>query len=113
MRQDLKQADGAVYRWLVQGGRWLAQALAADPEVRNSLNEHLKSLAEHMAPGFSRFLTRHISDTVKKWDADELASQIEANIGKDLQAIRVNGTVVGGAIGLVLYLTSLLPALLR
>lgn len=41
-----------------------------------------------------------------------LSQQIELNIGKDLQFIRVNGTLVGGAIGLVLYLLSQIPALL-
>ncbi len=41
-----------------------------------------------------------------------MSQQIELNIGKDLQFIRVNGTLVGGAIGLVLYLPSQIPALL-
>jgi len=59
-----------------------------------------------MAPDFAKFLTRHISDTVKNWDAKELSQQIELNIGKDLQFIRINGTIVGGAIGAILYLVS-------
>ena len=61
---------------------------------------------------FAAFLTRHISDTVKSWDARDMSRQIELNIGKDLQFIRVNGTLVGGTIGLVLYLLSQLPSLL-
>ncbi|MCP0833560.1 DUF445 family protein, partial [Salmonella enterica subsp. enterica serovar Give] len=44
------------------------------------------------------------------WDARDMSQQIELNIGKDLQFIRVNGTLVGGAIGLVLYLLSQIPA---
>lgn len=60
--------------------------------------------AHRVAPEFSAFLTRHISDTVKSWDARDMSRQIELNIGKDLQFIRVNGTLVGGCIGLILYL---------
>ena len=48
-----------------------------------------------MAPEFAAFLTRHISDTVKSWDARDMSRQIELNIGKDLQFIRINGTLVG------------------
>ncbi|MBT1569982.1 DUF445 family protein, partial [Klebsiella pneumoniae] len=53
-----------------------------------------------------------ISDTVKSWDAKDMSRQIELNIGKDLQFIRVNGTLVGGTIGLMLFLLSQLPAVL-
>jgi uncharacterized membrane-anchored protein YjiN (DUF445 family) len=49
---------------------------------------------------------------VKSWDARDMSHQIELNIGKDLQFIRINGTLVGGSIGLVLYLLSQIPALL-
>ncbi len=66
-----------------------------------------------MAPDFAQFLTRHISDTVKNWDSREMSRQIELNIGKDLQYIRINGTIVGGFIGLLLYASSLLFELLR
>lgn len=52
---------------------------------------------------------RHIRDTVRNWDAREMSRQIELNIGKDLQYIRINGTLVGGLIGLGLYLVSLVP----
>jgi uncharacterized membrane-anchored protein YjiN (DUF445 family) len=62
-----------------------------------------------MAPDFADFLMRHIRDTVRNWDAREMSRQIELNIGKDLQYIRINGTLVGGLIGFGLYLVSLVP----
>ncbi len=65
-----------------------------------------------MAPEFAAFLTRHISDTVKSWDARDMSRQIELNIGKDLQFIRINGTG-GGTIGLLLWLLSQIPSLLH
>jgi uncharacterized membrane-anchored protein YjiN (DUF445 family) len=44
-----------------------------------------------------------ISDTVRSWDATETSRRIEGAIGKDLQYIRVNGTLVGGLVGLVIH----------
>ena len=91
---------------------WLGETLAADPALRDSMNQHLEQAARSVAPEFASFLTRHISDTVKSWDARDMSQQIELNIGKDLQFIRINGTLVGGTIGLILYLLSQLPAVL-
>jgi uncharacterized membrane-anchored protein YjiN (DUF445 family) len=50
---------------------------------------------------------------VKNWDPQDMSRQIELQIGKDLQYIRINGTIVGGAIGLLLFGSSQLIALLR
>ena len=59
-----------------------------------------------LAPEVSQFVAQHIEDTVQRWDAQEMSQLIELNIGKDLQYIRINGTVVGGLIGLVLFAVS-------
>ena len=77
--------------------------------MRASLNEHVEKAVHEMAPDFADFLMRHIRDTVRNWDAREMSRQIELNIGKDLQYIRINGTLVGGLIGAGLYLVSLVP----
>ena len=69
--------------------------------MRVSLNEHVEKAVHEMAPDFADFLMRHIRDTVRNWDAREMSRQIELNIGKDLQYIRINGTLVGGPIGRV------------
>jgi uncharacterized membrane-anchored protein YjiN (DUF445 family) len=87
--------------------------LADDPQLRASLNDNLELAARGAAPELAGFLTRHIADTVKNWDSGEMSEQVELNIGKDLQYIRINGTIVGGLIGVLLYLFSTLPNLLR
>ena len=51
----------------------------ADASLRASLNEHLEQAARHIAPDFSAFLTRHISDTVKSWDAKDMSHQQRLN----------------------------------
>jgi len=103
IKADIAGGDSRLGDGVVKAGAWLSEELLAHPDMRASLNQHLAGMARTLAPAFSSFLTRHISDTVKAWDEKDLSHQIELNIGKDLQFIRVNGTLVGGLIGLLLY----------
>ncbi|WP_337011125.1 DUF445 domain-containing protein [Pantoea sp. AS142] len=112
LKADLSSDDSQVQEKVRGAALWLGETLAADPALRDSMNQHLEQAARSVAPEFASFLTRHISDTVKSWDARDMSQQIELNIGKDLQFIRINGTLVGGTIGLILYLLSQIPAAL-
>lgn len=112
LKADLSSDDSRVQEKVRGAALWLGETLSADPALRDSMNQHLEQAARSVAPEFAGFLTRHISDTVKSWDARDMSQQIELNIGKDLQFIRINGTLVGGTIGLILYLLSQLPQLL-
>lgn len=112
LKADLDKTDSVLHARASAAGQWLGEALQQDAELRASLNQHMEEAATHAAPEFSTFLSRHISDTVKSWDARDMSHQVELNIGKDLQRIRINGTVVGGVIGLILYLLSQLPVLI-
>lgn len=103
IKADIAGGNSRLGDGVVKAGAWLSEELLAHPDMRASLNQHLAGMARTLAPAFSSFLTRHISDTVKAWDEKDLSRQIELNIGKDLQFIRVNGTLVGGLIGLLLY----------
>ena len=111
MKADMQSDDSKMQKRISEAGLWFGETLLADGALRASLNEHLEQAAHRVAPEFSAFLTRHISDTVKSWDARDMSYQVELNIGKDLQFIRINGTLVGGCIGLILYLLSQIPAL--
>ena len=113
LKQDKDSADSRVQQKIMQAGQWFGEELLKDEALQVSLNRHLELAVGRMAPDFALFITQHISDTVKSWDPRELSRQIELNIGKDLQFIRINGTLVGGAIGLILYLLSQLPILFR
>ena len=106
LEQDLRREDSVLHARIVASGQWLGERLAADEGLRATLDAHLERAARKLAPDFAGFLTGHIRDTVRNWDAREMSAQIELNVGRDLQAIRINGTVVGGAIGLVLYAVS-------
>lgn len=104
LAEDLRNPQSVFHQSVASGGTWLGEQLTRDPELRQALRAQLEEAATRLAPEFAEFLTRHVRDTVREWDGREMADQIELNIGKDLQAIRVNGTIVGGVIGLVLYL---------
>ena len=53
-------------------------------------------------------VTTVITDTIERWDGEEAARRIELHVGRDLQFIRINGTVVGGLVGLVIHAVTLL-----
>lgn len=106
IKADIAGGDSRLHDGVLQAAGWLSEELLRHPAMRASLNQHLAGMARTLAPAFASFFTRHISDTVKAWDDRDMSRQIELNIGKDLQFIRVNGTLVGGMIGLLLYLSS-------
>lgn len=106
VQRDLADENSAVARNVQAMGAWLGRSLAGDAALRQSLNARLESWVQGLAPDVAQFAAQHIQDTVQRWDAQELSHLIELNIGKDLQYIRVNGTVVGGLIGLALFAVS-------
>lgn len=106
LQRDLAREDSAVARNVHAMGAWLGQSLAQDAALRHALNARIESWVQGLAPEVSQFVAQHIQDTVQRWDAQEMSDLIELNIGKDLQYIRINGTVVGGLIGLVLFSVS-------
>ncbi|MBP0598997.1 DUF445 family protein [Herbaspirillum sp. LeCh32-8] len=108
IRQDLAGEDSALRAKAAGATQWVGHALLEDAELRASFNRHLEQAIGTLSPEVARFLSKHISDTVKNWDAAELSRQIELNIGRDLQYIRINGTVVGGLIGALLFGASVL-----
>ena len=106
LQRDLADADSVVARQVGKLGLWLGESLAGDAALRQSFNDRLERWAQGLAPDVSAFIAQHIEDTVRRWDTEEMTQLIELNIGKDLQYIRINGTVVGGLIGLVLFAVS-------
>ena len=106
LSNDLESSSSQLQQQIERMGLWLGQKLAEDQELRTSINEHMQALASGAAPHFAEFLTGHISDTVRKWDAQDMSRQIELSIGPDLQYIRISGTAVGCVIGILLFLVS-------
>ncbi len=81
----------------------LGTTLTQDSDLAKAFNKHIGEAAKYMAPELAEFLTRHIRDTINSWGEREMAQQVELNIGRDLQKVRINGTIVGGLIGAILF----------
>lgn len=81
----------------------VGRAVTEDPELRKRLNLWLRELIVYVVENYREPLTKIVSDTIAQWDPDATARRIELHIGKDLQFIRINGTLVGGFVGVALY----------
>jgi uncharacterized membrane-anchored protein YjiN (DUF445 family) len=80
-----------------------ARLLQTDPTIRELVQRHSHTIAGYLVERFSTDIADLVSSTVARWDTDETSRRIELQVGRDLQWIRVNGTVVGGLAGLVIY----------
>jgi len=79
------------------------EALASDAELRNEINKGLVTVLTSFIADQKSGVSSFISDQVKSWNMGQLISLIEINIGRDLQYIRFNGSLIGGLAGLGLY----------
>ncbi|GAA1869649.1 DUF445 domain-containing protein [Pseudonocardia ailaonensis] len=84
----------------------LGERLATDADLRRRIDGWLADAAGYVVRHYRHEITTLITDTVAKWDAEETSRKIELQVGRDLQFIRINGTVVGALAGLVIYTVS-------
>ncbi|MCF4005796.1 DUF445 family protein [Corynebacterium uropygiale] len=77
--------------------------LREDDELRRSLDGKVRRAATFLADNYAEEITGIISETVRRWDAEEASEKMELMVGKDLQFIRLNGTIVGALAGLAIY----------
>lgn len=103
LRRDLSGSDSALGRHLEQTLTALGRNLAAEPALRDAINQHVLDGAERLAAGLRQGITEHIAQTVRNWDERQFVDELELSIGRDLQYIRFNGMLVGGLIGLALH----------
>ncbi|MGA5317971.1 DUF445 domain-containing protein [Streptomyces pseudogriseolus] len=84
----------------------LGARMSLDPKLQGKVDGWLESAAVYVVTTYRKEITSLITDTVASWDAEHTTKKIEANIGRDLQFIRINGTVVGSLAGLLIYTIS-------
>ncbi|MEI2787212.1 MAG: DUF445 domain-containing protein [Candidatus Nanopelagicales bacterium] len=80
--------------------------LTDKPEMRDKVNGWIEDAAIHVVRNNRDEITALITETVDKWDAEETSRKIEIQVGRDLQFIRLNGTLVGALAGVVIYTVS-------
>ncbi|WSA44379.1 DUF445 domain-containing protein [Streptomyces sp. NBC_01803] len=81
----------------------LGHRLASDERLRAKLDGWVTDATIHVVSGYRTEITSLITDTVASWDARTTSRKIELHIGRDLQFIRLNGTVIGALVGLTIH----------
>jgi len=108
LSDDLDKPHSRVQKKISDIAVGLGNTLSRNKELQDSINEHLENIVTSYADTLQKGITKHISGTVKQWEDKDFVNEIELSIGSDLQFIRMNGTLVGGMIGLLLHSITLL-----
>lgn len=95
--------DSELRQRIRDGLRRFGRRLATDTRLQAKADGWLQDAAQYVVETYREEITSLISDTVAGWDADDASRKIEANVGRDLQFIRINGTVVGALAGLLIH----------
>ncbi|MDN5796350.1 MAG: DUF445 domain-containing protein [Intrasporangium sp.] len=105
---SLEDPDGPVRARGVREVHALADKLLADRDLRDRVDSRICDAVVYAVDRYGTELTHVISHTVDRWDGKETAERVELQVGRDLQFIRINGTLVGGLIGMLIHAFSLL-----
>jgi uncharacterized membrane-anchored protein YjiN (DUF445 family) len=81
----------------------IGESLRDDAELRDKVDNWMVRAAQHLVSQYGVEITAIITETIERWDAEEASRRIELHVGRDLQFIRINGTVVGALAGLAIY----------
>lgn len=103
LESDLARPDSTLRAMMAEGFAAFGTRLAASPSFCESINAHFGTAIRSMAPTLRDTIARHIAETVREWDDEAIAREVESSVGSDLQFIRLNGTVVGGLVGLTIH----------
>ena len=95
-------------RRLVAGVSSFGHRLAADPALQETIDRYAQDAAGHVVTSYRDEVATVISETIERWDGREASRRIELHVGRDLQFIRINGTVVGGLVGVLIHALTLL-----
>ena len=103
IEEDIEKPESSIKQ---QVGDWLqniARELDDDPDMQAWVNTWLTEAITMVVARNSTQISSLISDTVQSWDGTDTSRRIELAIGRDLQFIRINGTLVGGLVGLIIH----------
>lgn len=103
---DLSQPDSQIASHIKNGIISFAIQLEEDQELSRKFNILIKKDIVNIVEQNKHFIGDFIRNTVEEWDAEEMSQKLELEIGTDLKYIRINGAVVGGLAGLLIYLIS-------
>jgi uncharacterized membrane-anchored protein YjiN (DUF445 family) len=103
MLKGLRNPDQALAGQLGESLAQLGTALRTDAQIQLQVNRFARRTIAGIATRYGDQIVQWVSETVRRWDAHTVTDRVEAAVGRDLQFIRINGTVVGALAGLAIY----------
>jgi len=103
LSKELEEENSALKNYLQRNLAELSENLKTDEKFQNKIDHWIRVTAYKYVLKNTHQFGALISSTVGNWEGKELSEKLELEVGKDLQFIRVNGTIVGGLVGLIIY----------
>ncbi|MBN2680192.1 DUF445 domain-containing protein [Acidithiobacillus montserratensis] len=110
--RDLQRPDSRLQHQVQELAAQLGVFLGGQAVLREAINTYLESSVRRLAPAVRDGLAQHIEKTILDWPEKDLIRLLEEGVGTDLQYIRVNGTLVGGLVGVLIHALALAVPLL-
>jgi uncharacterized membrane-anchored protein YjiN (DUF445 family) len=98
-----RNPDAAMAGKLGEVLKSMGESLENDPRLKSAINMFVRRSVSGMAASYGGSIVKLVSETVRRWDAQTITDRLETTVGRDLQYIRINGTLVGGMVGLALH----------
>jgi len=98
-----RNPDAAMAGKLGEVLKSMGTSLEKDERIRGAINQFVRRAVAGMAASYGSSIVKLVSDTIRGWDAQTITDRLESAVGRDLQYIRINGTLVGGSVGLLLH----------
>lgn len=106
LKKELETENSALKKYVRKNMSELADNLQSDEDLQHKIDHWIRVTAYKYILKNTHQAANLISSTVGNWEGRELSEKLELEVGKDLQFIRVNGTLVGGLVGLLIYTVS-------
>jgi uncharacterized membrane-anchored protein YjiN (DUF445 family) len=108
LEEATRDENSDLRRRLVAGIAAFGSRLARDAELQGTVDGYVQDAAGHLVTSYRDEVATVISETIQRWDGQEASRRIELLAGRDLQFIRINGTVVGGLVGVLIHTLTVL-----
>ena len=108
MLRAARDPQAALAGRLGEAVRQIGASMEQDPALRAVINRFARRAVVGLTASYGDGIVKLVSETVRGWDAGTITDRLERTVGRDLQYIRINGTLVGGLVGLAIHMVDML-----